>query len=1021
MLGECSECVLIQIIVIFVTNVVRCRGELDYKLMLLSTLHSRYIAPFGVILLLLLSACISGRVRNPIPTDEHQILGVKDSLNPDSILLAESLGHSIDSLDTLGSSISLDSLNLVKKEDSLVQDTSSRLSGLVPDSLGSDSLNSKQGNRDPRLAGFDDIIEYKAQDSMVLLGKSMAYLFGPSTVDYKDKGMEANFMRLNLDSNQVYAHYIVDSLGNGSAYPKFKDGKESYEAKSMNYNFKSQKGFITGVVTQQGEGYVTAERSKKVDDQCMYMEGGRYTTCTNHEHPHFYLKLTRAKVRAGKNVVAGPSYLVIADVPLPIGLPFGFFPFSSTYSSGVLMPSYGEESTRGLYLKNGGYYWAINDYVNFQITGDWYSRGSWAVNMRSEYRKRYKFGGSIGIDYLVTKTGDRDVAGDYSESKDFRINWSHSQDPKANPSSSFSASVNFSTSSYNHNSLNTLYNPRVAGQNTKSSSINYSKTFVGTPLRLSASLDASQNSLDSMVSLSLPNISLSMSRIQPFKRKKRVGSERWYEKISLSYSGQFRNSINVKERQLFKTNLIKDWSNGISHNIPISASYKLLDYIDLTLSANYNERWYSYKTVVSYDAVKGDTIKSRDYGFNRAYDFGASMSINTTLYGFYQPWKMFGNKLQMIRHRITPSIGVSYTPDFGNPKWGVWKQLHYTDKEGKARTIDYNAYEGQIFGSPGRGKSASINFSLDNNIEAKIRVKGDTTETFKKVSLIDNFAVNASYNMAADSFQLSDINARINLKLPGDINLNLSGSFDPYLYGHTTDDKGNVTPHRVNKLRVLNGKGIGSLRGTGTSFSYTFNNETISKIKGFFGRKKKADSDSEQGAQEREQRKGKQNTNTDAKDTSMAEMAAQSGKSGSSSFYGQNSEEEGEVDSDGYLKTSIPWNISVNYGVNLTRMSFDPKRDEYNMGLQHSLMLSGSIQPTKNWSINMNASYDFLQKKLANLTIGISRDLHCWSLSANIIPIGPYRSYNINIGVKSSMLKDLKWDKHSYPNRAATW
>lgn len=971
--------------------------------------------------MLILSACVPGRGSRSVPSQVAHILDDQDSLRLDSTKTRDSLTSRPDSLSRPDKVLSEDSLDTLSRGDTVRRDSLSQPVPIPPDSLRVDSLDSTKRKRDPRLANFDDIIEYKAQDSMVLLGRSLAYLFGPSTVDYKDKGMEANFMRLNLDSNLVYAHYVVDSLGNGSAYPKFKDGGESYEAKSMNYNFKSQKGFITGVVTQQGEGYVTAERSKKIDDECMYMEGGRYTTCSDHEHPHFYLKLTRAKVRAGKNVVAGPSYLVIADVPLPIGLPFGFFPFSSTYSSGVLMPSYGEESNRGLYLKNGGYYWAINDYVNLQVTGDWYSRGSWAVNMRSEYRKRYKFGGSIGIDYLVTKTGDRDVAGDFSESKDFRINWSHSQDPKASPSSSFSASVNFSTSSYNHNSLNTLYNPMVAGQNTKSSSINYSKTFVGTPFRLSASIDASQNSLDSMVSMSLPNISLSMGRIQPFKRKKRVGSERWYEKISLSYSGQFRNSINVKERQLFKTNLIKDWSNGISHNIPISASYKLFDYIDLTLSANYNERWYSYKTIVDYDPVKGDTIRRRDYGFNRAYDFGTSMSLNTTVYGFYQPWKMLGGKLQMIRHRMTPSIGISYTPDFGDPKWGSWRQLHYTDKDGRARVLDYNVYEGQIFGAPGRGKSASINFSLDNNIEAKLRVKGDSTETFKKVSLIDNFAVSASYNMAADSFQLSDISARINLKLPGNINLNLSGSFDPYLYGHTTDVQGNVSPHRVNKLRVFNGKGIGSLRGTGTSFSYTFSNETIGKVKSFFSRKKKEEAAGDKDDKDKQGGKDAASSQDNHKDTSMAEMAAKEGKAGGGSLYGQHANEDGEVDVDGYVKTKIPWSVSVNYGVNLTRMTFDPKRDEYNMGLQHSLMFSGSLQPTKNWSINMNASYDFLQKKLANLTIGISRDLHCWSLSANIIPVGPYRSYNINIGVKSSMLKDLKWDKHSYPNRAASW
>ena len=434
--------------------------------------------------------------------------------------------------------------------DTLPRALADSLSVPSPDSLSTDSVSlaetqrradslARAQRRARARSTFDDIIAYKAQDSMVLIGKNLTYLFGPSTVDYKDKGMDANFMRLNLDSNLVYAHYVLDSTGKGTAYPKFRDGGESYEAKSLNYNFKTSKGFVTGTVTQQGEGYITAERTKMVGSNCFYMENGKYSTCDNHEHPHFYFKLTKGKARPGKNVVAGPSYLVLADVPMPIGLPFGFFPFNKSYSSGIIMPKYGEETQRGFYLREGGYYFAFNDYVDLAVTGDWYSLGSWGVNARSSYRKRYRYNGNLNLSFLTTKTGERDVAGDFTQSKDFRINWTHSQDAKASPNSTFSASVNFSTSSYNHNSLNTLYNPLVAGQNTKNSSINYSHTFAGTPFRLSASIDATQTSVDSMVSMSLPNLSISMNRIYPFKRKKRVGAERWYEKISLSYSGQF--------------------------------------------------------------------------------------------------------------------------------------------------------------------------------------------------------------------------------------------------------------------------------------------------------------------------------------------------------------------------------------------------------------------------------------------------------------------------------------------------
>ena len=908
----------------------------------------------------------------------------------DSSVARDSLGHIIDSLvDSLGEGKELDSLRQAQHR--------------------TDSLEAvrKRKASEP----FDDIIAYKAQDSMVLLGQNLAYLFGPSTVDYKDKGLEGNFMRMNTHSSLIFAHYTIDSAGKATAFPKFKDGGESYEAKSLNYNFKTSKGFITGAVTQQGEGYITAERTKLMDNNCLYMENGRYSTCDNHEHPHFYFMLTKGKARPQKNVVAGPSYLVIADVPTPIGLPFGFFPFNKSYSSGIIMPKYGEETQRGFYLREGGYYFAFSDYVDLALTGDWYSLGSWGANARSNYRKRYRYSGNFNVSYLVTKTGERDIAGDFTQSNDFRINWTHSQDAKANPNETFSASVNYSTSSYNHNSLSTLYNPMVSGQNTKNSSINYSRTFAGTPFRLSASIDATQTSADSMVTMSLPNISISMNRIYPFKRKKRVGAERWYEKISLSYSGQFRNSISTKEYRLFKANLIRDWQNAFSHNIPISASYKILDYIDLTLSANYNERWYTYKSHKRYDPTTNSTVYEREYGFNRVFDFSTSASLNTTLYGFYKPWKLFGDKVQMIRHRVTPRIGVSYTPDFGAHMWGYYETLDYVDKDGRARQEIYSRYgDNHLFGAPGRGKSASINFGLDNNLEMKVRHKTDSVEEYKKISLIDNFSLSSSYNLAADSFQLADINASISIRLSQSLNINLSGSFDPYLYGHTTDGNGYVTPHRVNKLRIFNGKGFGSLRGTGTSFSYTLNNQTFEKIKSLFtGKKNKKDKDKES---ESDSIQGNPNgPSPDGKDTSLADMAAK--KQARKSLFESN-DDEGEYDADGYLKVSIPWNISFSYGVNLNRTTFDPRRDEYNYGLTHSLMFSGSIQPTKNWSFNFNASYDFLAKRIANMTIGISRDLHCWSLSANAIPFGPYRSYSITIGVKSSMLHDVKWDKHGY-------
>lgn len=974
---------------------------------------------------MLISACVTGRttrvglsdtVAHSIPSQTHQ-----SELSIDSNQIDTAPTSAREAVDSLASSLpeSLSTIDSLLTPADSVQQDSLATTVFAPDSLEVDTL-PKRKSEHP----LDDIIEYKAQDSIVMLGSNLIYLFGTSTVDYKDKGLEANFMRLNVDSNLVYAHYTLDSLGRPTAHPKFKDGGQSYEAKSMNYNFRTGKGFITGVISQQGEGYVTAERTKKLQDNCMYMEGGRYTTCTDHEHPHFYLALTKAKVRTGKNIVAGPSYLVIGDIPLPVGLPFGFFPFSSSYSSGIIMPSYGDENSRGLYLRGGGYYFALSDYIDLAVTGDWYSRGSWGVNARSSYRKRYRYNGSFSGSYIVTRTGDKDVAGTFTENRDFRISWQHAQDPKANPNATFSASVNFSTSSYNHNSLNTLYNPALASQNTKSSSINYSKNFVGTPFRLSASIDATQTSSTQMVTLNSPNLSLSMSRIYPFKRKKRVGSERWYEKISLSYSGQLRNSISTKEDELFKKNLIRDWSNGISHNIPISASYKLLDYIDLTLSANYTERWYSYKTKQTYDATGDSIARIRQYGFNRVADFSTSATLGTTLYGFFKPWSIFGDKLQMIRHRMTINVGMSYRPDFSTEGWGYYQRLNYINARGNQVDRVYSLYEGQLFGTPSSGRSASINFSLDNNLEAKIRNKADTTGevTFKKVSLIDNFALSTSYNLAADSFKLSDIQTRISLKITKSLTLSLSGAFDPYVYVHDKDAYGNpilsssghATPRRLDKLRILNGRGFGSLRQTGTSFSYTFNNQTFAKLADIFSGKK--DKKRERGSADT-QSNNEQGPSRPTDDSSMGDMAARNNDSGSSSLYGKH--DDAQYDADGYLVHTVPWSLSVNYGVNLVRDYFDYRRDDYTYKLVHSLMFSGTIQPTKNWSFNFNASYDFEQRKLSSMTVGISRDLHCWSFTASAIPFGPYKSYNFTIGVKSSMLRDLKYDKHGYSSASA--
>lgn len=876
------------------------------------------------------------------------------------------------------------------------------------------SLDSLQGSTKqiPRMIedpSFKEIIDYSAEDSMVMLKSKEVFFFGPSNVKYQDKEISSNFMKMNADSSLVYARYTVDSKGNPEHFPSFKDGESQYQAKTLNYNFSTQKGFIEGVVTQQGEGYVTATATKKMADNTMYMCDGKYTTCDHVEHPHFYIALTKAKVRPNKNIVAGPAYLVIADVPIYLlGLPFGFFPFSNKYSSGIIPPSYGEERERGFYLRNGGYYFAFNDYIDLAVTGDIYSKGSWALNAQSQYRKRYKYSGNIDAGYLVTTHGytfEKDV---YSKSKDFHINWTHTQDPKANPNSNFSAGVNFSTSSYDRNSINGIYGPGQSyAQNTKSSNINYRHTFAGTPWSISTSFNITQRTSDSTIAVTLPDMNIAMNSIYPFKRKRRIGSEKWYEKIRLSYSGQLRNSITTKEDKLFKSSLIKDWDNGMTHRIPIDATFTLFNYINVTPSINYNERWYTKKNKMAYSPVQNRlAVVDTSYGFFRTWDFNTSLGLSTTLYGFYKPWRfLFGDKVSVIRHRVSPSVSFSYSPDFSDPFFKAYKEVRYKDKDGVWHQEKYSPFKGQSIGYPGMGKQASINYSFSNNVEAKVRSDQDSTG-FKKVSIIDDFTWSQSYNAAADSLKFSNINTSLRLKLPGNFNISLSGSFDPYVYKTYKTADGGRGYYKSDKLMLFNGKGIGALISTGTSFSYTFSNDKFSK---WFGKKDKT------------AKKKKNSEEDDEEESDQTDQENAKEDNGKKANLLGNKEDDGDFDRDGYLKNKFNWNLTFNYSVNYGRSDFNFDKERFNYKLTHNLSFNSSINPTKNWSITMNGNYNFDLKKITNLQFGVTRDMHCWAISAGFIPIGFYKSYNIMISVKSSLLQDIKWQETDSPRYGNDW
>ena len=841
-------------------------------------------------------------------------------------------------------------------------------------------------------------VKYQAADSIVMTAGNMVYLFGQSDVKYQNIELQSERIEMSLDSSIVSASYAIDTAGAEYGYPLFIEGEQQIEARTMRYNFRSRKAYAADVLTKQGEGYLMADATKKMPDNAMNIVDGRYTTCDEYDHPHFYIHMTRAKVRPGKNIVTGPAYLVIEDVPLyPIGLPFAFFPFTDKYSSGIIAPTYGDEMARGFNLRNGGYYFALSDYFDLALTGEIYTKGSWGLSARSDYRKRYRYSGNFDASYLVTKLGDKGLP-DYSVSKDFKIAWTHAQDAKANPYRTFSASVNFTTSSYNYNQLNTLYTPEGTNNN-KGSSVSISQRFPNNPLTVSATMNINQRSQDSSLTVTLPDMTLSMSSIYPLKRKHAVGRELWYEKISISYSGYFRNSLSAKENNFFHKSFARDWQHAAQHSIPISATYNF-GFLNISPSANYVERWYTNKVHQQFDTARGSLMPvDTAYGFYRVYDYNAAISASTTVYGFFKPWKIFGDKVQMIRHRMEANISYNVAPDFSDPKYGFYESYAYTDRSGNQMTGLYSPYEGQMFGVPGRGRQGALSLSLDNNVEMKVRSDADSTG-IKKVSLIDRLGFRISYNMAADSFRWSDLGVNLQLKL-GNFPLQLSGVFDTYTYGY---DAATGIPYRIDKPRWQAGKGIGRLRSTGTTFSYTFTNDTFKKL---FSRKDRDASDN------RNSKDTPDNTDeTEATDDTPA-VGQRLRKA--------KKDETGEYDADGYYRATVPWSLSFSYNMSLGYGNFNPEKLEYNYRVTHQLSFSGNMKPTKNWSFNFNGSYDFEARKISYMTCTISRNLHCFTMSASVIPVGPWKSYSFSIAVNSSLLRDLKYNQSGSPRDVMSW
>ncbi len=888
--------------------------------------------------------------------------------------------------------------------------------GLSVDSLRVDSLRGKdafssvdpgdaagRGDSVPRRPSrirrekvdLDHQVVFESKDSMVMVGRNMTYMYGEGQIDYGDLKLNAAEIRLDMDKSEVYACGREDSVGEMQGVPVFEEGGTSYESSTMRYNFRSKRGYITNVITQQGEGFLTGGQTKKTEGEDYYIQNGRYTTCDHHDDPHFWLQLTKAKVRPKKNIVTGPAYMVLAGLPLPLAVPFGYFPFSDKYASGVIVPTFGDDYNRGFYLSDGGYYFAINDMIDLALTGEIYTKGSWGLSAQSTYRKRYKFSGNFNINYLKTIYGEKSDP-DYSSATNFQVIWSHSQDSKANPNMNLSASVNFTTSGYTRNSVNSYYSNAFT-ENTKSSTINMSYRFPNSKWSLSTSLNVSQRTQDSTLAVSFPNINVTMSQVYPFKRKHAVGADRWYEKIRMSYSGQFQNSLTAKQDEFFKKSLIKDWRNGMKHSIPISATFPLFTYFNITPSISLTDRMYTQKVRRAWDPAASAEVADTTYSFYNVWDFNASVSLDTKVYGFFQPLPFLGDKVKMIRHVFTPTVSFSGAPDFSSPFFGYYGSYDYTDAQGRQQTKKYSMFPSALYGVPGQGKTGMVSVSLANNVEMKVKSDNDSIGE-KKISLIENFTVSQSYNFAADSLNWSNINTSLLLRLSRQFNLNLSATWDVYTY--QLNSAGN--PVRVNIPRWKAGKGLGRLSSTGTSFSYTFNNDT-------FKRKKDGSKNNDNN----------NNPNYGDDDNWGDDDTDGNGQQGGRS--GHDHDDDLQLTPEGYVPWEVPWSLSVNYSINYSYGNFNKQKMEYDGKITQNLSLSGNIRPTKNWEFSASASYNFDTKKIAYMNLNIARDLHCFTMRASVIPVGPYKSYNFHISVKSSLLSDLKYDKRSSQSNGVKW
>ena len=874
----------------------------------------------------------SVRLKPHLSTLRPTMLPPRDSLGHDSVAAALA-----DTLATIPDSAA-------KVADSLLKATDSTAMPIIPNSP----------------SALTSIVHYKAADSIAIdINKRKAQLYNKGVIEYDGMELTANDIRVDFNKQTLSAQPVSDTNGKPTGRPFFKQGDDEYMADTIVFNYNTHKGLISGVITQQGDGFLHGSRVKKVSDSVMYLNGGQYTTC-NYNHPHFAINFTRSKLITGDKIFTGPAYVTIEDIPTPLVLPFAFFPMSHNRTSGILMPSYGWMNNRGYYLKDGGYYFAINDNIDLSLIGEIYTNLSWAAEAKSNYYVRYKYKGNFDIRYGITKEGIPGDSATFQKFSDFKIEWKHEQDAKANPHSRFSANVNLQSRNYNKNTTNRndYFN------STTTSSISYTAQL-GSSLNFAASLRESYNAQTGLMNIKLPSLSLSSSTFYPLRRKEVNGSYRWYENISLSYSLSADNNITAQDSDLFKLTTLNRMQYGLQHTVPLSLSIKVLKYFNWTNSVSYNERWHWSTIRKHFDTANNSVVIDTVRGFRANREVSFTSSLSTRIYG------MFNFKygpLKAIRHVINPSVSFNYHPDFGNPALNWWQS--YTDNTGYVHR--YSIFEQSLFGGPPDGQSGRINFSVGNNLEIKVADKKDTVTGTRKVTLLENLNLNMSYDLARDSLRWSDLVVSGRTTLFKKLVINYSGSFSPYYI----DDEGRKHDQFIWKIEQKNGQRKIFQKNNSTwstQISYSINNTTFGS-------------------------EGKSKKNKPAGELIVAPVMQSPYNYNPALLLGT------------YADFSMPWNVSFNYTLSYVS-TYVAAQYNFKNDIIQTLSVSANADITKNWRVAVSTGYDFVNKGLSYTSIDIYRDLHCWEMRFNWVPFGYYKSWNFQINIKASSLKDVKYQK----------